>query len=141
MPTESQGTTPMTILLVEDSRFLRLSAERALTKVGHRVISAADGNDAVRVARESLPDLILLDMMLPKMTGPEVLETLRKDPATKHIPVIVLSGLSQKNESTLLKMGATAYFEKSAKMWDQGLGSLIALIEKVMVESNRVKDV
>jgi twitching motility two-component system response regulator PilH len=140
VPTESQGTTQMTILLVEDSRFLRLSAERALTKVGHRVISAADGNDAVRVAHESLPDLILLDMMLSKMTGPEVLETLRKDPATKHIPVIVLSGLSQKNESKLLKSGATAYFEKSAKMWDQGLGSLIALIEKVMAESNRVKD-
>lgn len=140
MPTESQGTTHMTILLVEDSRFLRLSAERALTKVGHLVISAADGNDAVRVARESRPDLILLDMMLPKMTGLEVLETLRKDPATKYIPVIVLSGLSRKNESKLLKSGATAYFEKSAKMWDQGLGSLIALIEKVMVESNRVKD-
>ncbi len=130
----------MTILLVEDSRFLRLSAERALTKVGYQVISAGDGNEAVRVARESLPDLILLDMMLPKMSGPEVLETLRKDPVTKHIPVIVLSGLSQKNESKLLKSGAIAYFEKSPNMWDQGLSSLNALIEKVMVESARIKD-
>lgn len=130
----------MTILLVEDSRFLRISTERALIRVGHRVISVGDGKEALRVARESVPDLILLDMMLPKITGPEVLETLKRDSATMHIPVIVLSGLSQKNEAKLLQSGAAAYFEKSEKMWDESLSSLVALIEKVIAESNRPKD-
>lgn len=131
----------MTILLVEDSRFLRITGERALARLGHRVIGVGDGNEALRVAREDLPDLILLDMMLPKMTGPEVLEILKKDPATVHIPVIVLSGLSQKNEARLLQSGAAAYFEKSEKMWDQGLNGLLGLIEQVVVASKHLKGV
>jgi CheY-like chemotaxis protein len=131
----------MTILLVEDSRFLRITGERALTRLGHRVIGVGDGAEALRVAREDLPDLILLDMMLPKMTGPEVLEILKKDPATLHIPVIVLSGLSQKNEAKLLQSGAAAYFEKSEKMWDQGLSGLLGLIEQVVVASKHPKGV
>ena len=131
----------MTILLVEDSRFLRITGERALTRLGHRVIGVGDGAEALRVAREDLPDLILLDMMLPKMTGPEVLEILKKDPATLHIPVIVLSGLSQKNEAKLLQSGAAAYFEKSEKMWDQGLSGLLGLIEQVVVASKHPRGV
>ena len=129
----------MTILLVEDSRFLRITGERALARLGHRVISVGDGNEALRVAREDLPDLILLDMMLPKMTGPEVLEILKKDSATLHIPVIVLSGLSQKNEARLLQSGAAAYFEKSEKMWDQGLSGLVGLIEQAVAASKHPK--
>jgi CheY-like chemotaxis protein len=105
------------------------------------VIGAGDGKEALRVARESIPDLILLDMMLPKMTGPEVLEAVKRDAATEHIPVIVLSGLSQKNEAKLLQSGAAAYFEKSEKMWDQSLSSLVALIEKVVAESKHAKEV
>ena len=53
------------ILLVEDSKFLRLTAERALARAGYEVSSAADGEEALRMAREKLPDLILLDMLLP----------------------------------------------------------------------------
>ncbi len=130
----------MTILLVEDSRFLRITGERALARLGHRVISVGDGNEALRVAREDLPDLILLDIMLPKMTGPEVLEVLKKESTTLHIPVIVLSGLSQKNEARLLQSGAAAYFEKSEKMWDQGLSGLVGLIEQVVVASKLPKE-
>lgn len=88
----------------------------------------------------SVPDLILLDMMPPKMTGPEVLETLKRDSATKHIPVIVLSGPSQKNEAKLLQSGAAAYFEKREKMWDKSPSRTIGLIEKVIGESMSVTD-
>jgi CheY-like chemotaxis protein len=56
-----------TILVVEDSRFLRIADERILVKAGYRVIVAGDGEEALRVAAENLPDAILLDMMLPKM--------------------------------------------------------------------------
>jgi CheY-like chemotaxis protein len=125
----------MTILVAEDSRFLRLATERALVKAGYKVMSAADGQEALRVARESRPDLILLDMMLPKMTGPDVLQALKKDPLTVHIPVIILSGLSQKNETKLLEAGAAAYFEKSQTMWGEGTTGLIQLIENVLAKA------
>ena len=87
----------MKILLVEDSRFLRLATERALTTAGYEVISAGDGDQALRLAREHVPALILLDVMLPKMSGPDVLKALKQDPATAAIPVMMLTSLSQKN--------------------------------------------
>jgi CheY-like chemotaxis protein len=103
------------VLLVEDSKFLRLSNERVLTKAGYEVSTAADGEEALRIAGEKLPDIILLDMMLPKLSGPDVLRKLKENPTTSAIPVIVLSSLSQKNEEKLIHDGAAAYFEKSAR--------------------------
>ena len=122
----------MVILLVEDNRFLQLATERVLTKARYKVISVCDGEQALRSAHRDLPDLILLDMMLPKMTGPQVLEALKRDPATSHIPVIVLSSLSKKNETKLVLAGAAAYFEKSEKMWERNSAGLLQLIENVM---------
>ena len=69
----------MKILLVEDSKFLRVATERALTTAGYKVISADDGEQASRLAREHAPDLILLDVMLPKMSGPDVLKAFSTD--------------------------------------------------------------
>lgn len=66
------------ILLVDDSKFLRLATERALARAGYDVSTAADGENALQVAREKRPDLILLDMLLPKMTGPDVLKALKE---------------------------------------------------------------
>jgi len=67
----------------------------------------------LRIAKEQLPDIVLLDMMIPKISGPDVLKALKENPATTHIPVIVLSSLSQQNEERLIGQGAAAYFEKS----------------------------
>jgi CheY-like chemotaxis protein len=75
------------ILLVEDSKFLRISTERVLETAGYGVISAADGEEAIRLAREQCPALILLDVMLPKITGLEVLKTLKSDPITSAIRI------------------------------------------------------
>ena len=61
----------MNILIVDDSRFLRLANERALKGVGHNVICASDGEEGLRLARERKPDLVVLDMLLPKLSGPE----------------------------------------------------------------------
>jgi len=122
----------MKILLVEDSKFLRMANERALVKAGYEVVAVADGEEGLQVAREQTPDLIMLDMMLPKITGPEVLRRLKADPATSAIPVIVLTSLSQKNEEKLKEAGAVAYLEKSALMLDKGSESLVAAIERVM---------
>ena len=108
------SSTGSKVLLVEDSKFLRLANERVLTKAGYEVCTAEDGEAALRLANEKRPDVILLDMMLPKLSGPEVLRALKKDPLTTSIPVIVLTSLSQKNEEKLLGEGAEAYFEKSS---------------------------
>jgi CheY-like chemotaxis protein len=82
-------------------------------RAGYTVISASDGDEALLIAAAGRPDLIVLDMMLPKLSGPEVLRFLKKDVRTADIPVIVCSGLSQKNEAKLRREGAIAFLEKS----------------------------
>lgn len=123
------------ILLVEDSKFLRLAGERALTRAGYSVLSTDDGEQALRVAHERLPDLILLDLLLPRLGGPEVLRALKKDPVTAGIPVVVLSSLSQKNEAKLKKDGAAAYFEKSKLQLATDSQALIEVIKVTLAQS------
>lgn len=125
------------VLLVEDSKFLRIATERALSKAGFGVITAADGEQAVQLAKEHLPDIILLDMMLPKLSGPDVLRALKANPATMDIPVIVLSSLSQMNEEKLLSEGAAAYFEKSTLELDKSSDRLAATIQSTLRQASR----
>lgn len=124
------------ILLVEDSRFLRLATERLLVKAGYEVWTAADGEEALRAVSNRLPDVILLDMLLPKLSGPEVLHKLKANAATASIPVIVLTSLSQKNESKLIHDGAVAYVEKSALDLDHGADRLVAAVASVIDRTN-----
>ena len=126
----------MKILLVEDSKFLRMATERALTTAGYEVISAGDGEQALRLAREHTPALILLDVMLPKMSGPDVLKVLKKDPATAAIPVMMLTSLSQKNAAQLEKDGASGFFEKSDSMLGKGPNSLFASVDRMLKKTN-----
>jgi CheY-like chemotaxis protein len=121
----------MRILLIEDSRFLRLAIERALGRAGYDVTGVADGQEGLDVARKTPPDLILLDMMLPGLDGPSVFKELKKDPATSQIPVIVLTGLSQANETKLKKAGAAAYVEKSSLNLEKNAGALVQIVESV----------
>ena len=116
-----------TILLVEDSKFLRAATERILTKAGYQVICAGDGDDALELAGSSLPHLIVLDMMLPKLSGPEVLRSLKKNDLTAHIPVVVLSSLSQNNGPKLVQEGADAFIEKGSLLENPG-----RLLEAIM---------
>ncbi|MGA7399907.1 MAG: response regulator [Candidatus Sulfotelmatobacter sp.] len=119
------------ILLVEDSKFLRLATERALARAGYNVTSAVDGDEALQFARQTLPDLILLDMLLPKMSGPDVLKALKQDPATKAIPVVVMTGMSQKNAARLQHDGAIGFLEKSALELDKGSAKLLIALEEI----------
>jgi chemosensory pili system protein ChpA (sensor histidine kinase/response regulator) len=123
-----------TILIVDDSRFQGTANRRFLEKAGYRVVLAADGLEALKVACCTIPDLILLDMLLPKMTGPDVLKALKADHSTTNIPVIVFSGLVQKNEIKLMQDGASAYYQKSRM--DQNNGEeLLELIRSVLHEN------
>ncbi len=70
--------------------------------------------------------------MLPKMSGPDVLKALKNDPATAAIPVMMLTGLSQKNANQFVKDGASCFFEKSDSMLGKGPDSLFAAVERMM---------
>jgi CheY-like chemotaxis protein len=120
------------ILLVDDSKFLRLATERALSRAGYEVSTAVDGEDALAMAREKKPDVILLDMLLPKMAGPEVLKALKKDPATAGITVVVLSGLSHKNAARLQQDGAFEFLEKSSLGLEKGGETLLLELARIM---------
>jgi CheY-like chemotaxis protein len=124
------------ILLVDDSKFLRLATERALARAGYDVSSVADGENALRIARETKPDVILLDMLLPKMTGPDVLKALKKDPATAGIAVVAFTGLSQKNAVRLQQDGACAFLEKSDLGLDKGCEKLLTVLAEIVRKLN-----
>lgn len=122
------------ILLVDDSKFLRMATERALARAGYSVLTAADGEEALKVVRSQRPDLVLLDMLLPKIPGPEVLKALKKDPATAGIAVVVLSGLSQKNAERLHQEGACAFLEKAELRLDKSCEAFLAALAEIVRE-------
>ncbi len=121
-----------TVLLIDDSKFLRRANELSLTKAGHQIVTASDGEEGLRLAREKKPDIIVLDMMLPKLGGAQLLQLLKGDPLTAKIPVIVLSSLPQKNELKLIADGAAAYLEKSSLALDQCSSELSRAITKIL---------
>jgi len=119
---------------------MRLANEKALSRAGYSVVTASDGEEALRIAQAKIPDVILLDMLLPKLGGQEVLHALRKNPLTAAIPVIVLSSLPQKNETKLMKEGATAYFEKSRLELDQHAQLLLQILKQILDGAPATKD-
>ena len=126
----------MKILLVEDSRALRLSNEHALRNAGHEVLCAEDGESALQCARSKKPDLILLDLLLPRMNGLEVLTRLKHGRSTANIPVIALSGLSERNRQKLIDAGAEDYVEKSTIVDDKGGNRLPQVLAELISRIN-----
>jgi CheY-like chemotaxis protein len=127
------------ILLVEDSRVIRRENQAALLKAGHEVICAEDGEIALAMANEFTPELILLDMIIPKINGPEVLQRLKKNPVTAPIPVVVVSSLSDKNREKLVEIGAEDYLEKGELMPERGVNLLPDLLKPIItrIQSRR----
>ena len=102
------------ILLVEDDKFLSEMYVNKLASSDFEVELASDGREAMAKAKEVKPDLILLDIVLPKMDGFEVLQELKQDDSLRGVPVIVLTNLGQKEEVEKgLKLGATDYIIKA----------------------------
>jgi DNA-binding response OmpR family regulator len=101
------------VLLVEDEEHIRLVVEYNLKREGFEVYSAEDGQAALEIARKIIPDIILLDWMLPGMNGLEVLTELKHDERTKHIPVFMLTAKGMASDVTrALEMGADDYITK-----------------------------
>ena len=102
------------ILLAEDDKFLRRAAEAKLRQRGFDVRSAVDGDEAVALAIERPPDLMLLDLLMPKRDGLAVLEALKGDERTRGIPVVILSNSSKDFEMRKAStLGAVEYWIKS----------------------------
>jgi len=103
----------LTILVVDDNVHLQIAFKKVLTSAGYQIELASDGEEGLRLAHSARPDVILLDMLLPKLGGVEVLRALKTDRATATIPVIALSGLPLSNEARLRRDGAISYLPKS----------------------------
>jgi len=103
-----------TILLAEDDRFLRRAMEVALTKRGFTMILAVDGQQALDLLETARPDLILLDLLMPRKTGIEVLQALRANPETADLRVLVLSNSSKEFEmQEAIALGVAGYWIKA----------------------------
>ena len=116
------------ILLVEDDRFLRRACEASLRQRGYAVTVAVDGEEALRQMRAEVPDLILLDLLMPKITGVEVLRALRAEAPTREVPVLILSNSSREQDVEEIRgLGVTDYLVK-ANLSLQELGDRVARI-------------
>jgi CheY-like chemotaxis protein len=91
------------ILIIEDDEILLSLLQKKLSKEGYQISIANDGLEGVKKIREEKPDLILLDIIMPRVNGFEVLEEIQKDPALKTIPVIVISNSGEPTEINKIK--------------------------------------
>jgi len=102
------------ILIIEDDEFFRELISKKLFSRDFSVSSAKDGEDGFKKSKETKPDLILLDLLLPLMDGYEVLLAIKDNPETQSIPVIILSNLSSKDDiDRAIKLGASDFLIKS----------------------------
>lgn len=116
------------ILIVEDEETLALKLADKLRSEGFNVLSAGDGEDGLEKIRSEHPDLIVLDIMLPKLDGLSLCRIIRRDPATAHIPVIMITArMSEVDKIVGLESGADDYIVKPI-----GLGEFLARVRAVM---------
>ncbi len=102
-----------TILIVEDSQTERQVLRKMLERGGHLVIAATDGVEGIAMARQNKPDLILMDVVMPGQNGFQTTRQLSRDPATQHIPIIIVTTKDQETDRVWAKrQGASDYLVK-----------------------------
>jgi len=101
------------VLVVDDELDMLMVIKLRLEASGYEVVTATDGLEGLNVARKTKPDLIVLDVMLPKMNGYKVSRFLKFDEEYKHIPIVMLTALAgEEDRSTGIETGANAYITK-----------------------------
>lgn len=122
------------ILIAEDERDIRELINFTLTFAGHEIIQASNGEDAVELAQTVLPDLIMLDVRMPRMTGYEACRAIKQAEGTAHIPVVFLSAKGQDDEvSDAMEAGAMDYITKPFS--PQDLSNKVAdILQKIGVQ-------
>jgi len=119
----------LTILLIEDDALSASVVELTLNSEGYRVLTAPNGLQGLKMAKANLPDLILLDLMLPGMDGFEILNHLRAEPKTAGVPVAILSAKGQAEDRQVAdRLGANAYLPKAYEQ-DELLELVRSLLE------------
>lgn len=119
------------ILFIEDESALQKTFGEFLLQEGYEMISALDGEIGLRLAKTKKPDLILLDLILPKKNGFDVLKELKEDKEIKDIPVIVLTNLEEiESIDRALELGATTYLVKA----NYSLEEVLEKIKKALGE-------
>ncbi len=119
------------IVVADDDRMFRKAAETTLRRQGYAVTTASDGEEALQLIRSERPDIIVLDLIMPKLQGFDVLQVLKQDSITAAIPVIVLSSLTQEQDKQeALDLGAVAYFNKATC----SLGELVKQVEATLTK-------
>jgi len=112
-------TSTRTILAVDDENDVLLIIKTALLSEGFDVQTAGSGPEALTAIETATPDLVILDMMMPEMTGFDVLKQMRQNPATKSTPVIMLTGVLNKDKvREAIDMGVTYYIVKPFEFHD-----------------------
>lgn len=115
------------ILIVDDSPSQLMGIRRIVEKLGHEAITAEDGAEGVDRARSELPDLILMDVVMPNLNGFQATRAITRDPATKHIPVIMVTTKDQETDRVWgMRQGARAYLSKPFS--EQELADMIAKV-------------
>lgn len=101
------------ILIVDDSPSQLLGIQRIVEKLGHQILTATDGAAGVATARAELPDLVLMDVVMPNLNGFQATRTLARDETTRHIPVILVTTKDQDTDRMWgMRQGAKAYITK-----------------------------
>ncbi len=106
--------SPMTILMVEDNALQRRQLEAQLQPLGHRLLSATNGQEALDRINEGLPDLVIMDVVMPSMDGFKACEAMKADPRSADIPVMVLTALSRDAKDRSYAAGADDFLRKPA---------------------------
>ncbi len=122
------------ILVVEDDQLMSRVYEKLFGFENYQVIIAKDGSEGLELAQQQLPTVILLDIMMPKMNGFEVLASLKQNPLTSHIPVIILTNLAGKQDAEeALTKGAVRYIIKS----EQDPTQMVAIVKEIIAAYTR----
>jgi twitching motility two-component system response regulator PilH len=117
------------VLIVDDSPSQLVGMKRTVEKLGHQVITAEDGAAGVEAAKRELPDLILMDVVMPNLNGFQATRSITREPTTKHIPVILVTTKDQDTDRVWgMRQGAKAYLAKPF-----GEDELAELIAKYLV--------
>lgn len=125
------GNTGANVLIIEDDVFLSGIYQKKFEMEGFKVIIAGDGESGWQTAKKKKPDIILLDILLPKLDGFAVLEKLKKDAETKNIPVILLTNLGQKDDVEKgLEQGAVDYLIKAHFKPSEVVDKVSKILEK-----------
>jgi twitching motility two-component system response regulator PilH len=116
------------VLIVDDSPSQLMGMKRIIEKLGHEILTAEDGALGVEVAKRELPDLILMDVVMPNLNGFQATRSISKEPSTSHIPIVLVTTKDQETDRVWgMRQGAKAYLTKPVNE-----AALIKLVKELL---------